>query len=405
MKKKIIIVIISLLVIALVVGTILLLKKDDNKVNESSEIAVVSTIIMDINPSIEIGLDKNEIVRSVKPLNDDAKEVITKDLIGKNLNDTIDEITEKVVEKGYAKDDKITILVSATGDIKIDKVESLVNESFQKQEITVSVLVQMISDSAKKVAEAYDISDAKASYIEEMLKENSELSIKDLKDKSINELEEIKNKSELKNDTIKDNSSSANPTPNVGASSGNSYANQPSDPTKDINAWCAYNKNGNPYGHEKPMMINDFELSNIARNYVMQKYNITSTEGFLNNGSTSFKEDNRSSYCVAVTATFVTRNWYKIIYLDSVTGKIIDEVTKNIPNLLTEIEARNIALAYYGLTADDAWDYANGEVRLSLENAGSEIENYRYSVALSLKNGEMHYVTMYATNGTIISAN
>ncbi len=51
----------------------------------------VPTIFLDINPSIEINLNKKGIVKSVKALNKDAEYVIN-NLKGKTLEDSLDKL-------------------------------------------------------------------------------------------------------------------------------------------------------------------------------------------------------------------------------------------------------------------------------------------------------------------------
>ena len=407
MKKRIVITcIIVVFALTLILGGILLFNKKEvnNEVNNNQAV-VASTIILDINPSIKINLDVYENVVSIIALNEGAAYVIPNNLVGKSLNDAITLVTDELIEKGYAKDGNISMLISTSGEIKANVVENLLVETFEEKEIIANIIIQDISDAASSVAEAYNISESKASYIESIIKDNASLTIDELKDKSITELEEIKNKKEdVKKETEKqpisttDNQKSSS---NNNSSTKNSSTKQPSDPTKDIDAWCRYNKNGNPYGHEKPMMLNENNIANKMETYVMEKYNISSTDEFITRGATISKEDNRSSYCVAYLVKFVTRDWYKTFYVDSVTGDIIDEVTKNVPTLLTELEARSKALEYYGLTTDDVWDYARGEARLTINGINGE-EVYTYSVVLSLKNGESRYLRLNAITGNII---
>ena len=75
MKKKIIISIIGCLI--LIIGIIGFIIWNNNR--------IVSTFTLDINPSIEINLDKNDKVKSVVALNEDAKGIIGKDLKGKTF--------------------------------------------------------------------------------------------------------------------------------------------------------------------------------------------------------------------------------------------------------------------------------------------------------------------------------
>ena len=75
MKKKIII---SIIICLIIVIGLISYNIWDNR--------VVSIITLDINPSIEIKLNRKEKVVSVVALNSDAKEVISNDLKGKKLD-------------------------------------------------------------------------------------------------------------------------------------------------------------------------------------------------------------------------------------------------------------------------------------------------------------------------------
>ena len=57
-----------------------------------------SIITLDINPSIEIHLNEENKVIKLIPINDDAKEVINDELIGKDYNEAVTNIINRVVE-------------------------------------------------------------------------------------------------------------------------------------------------------------------------------------------------------------------------------------------------------------------------------------------------------------------
>ena len=63
----------------------------------------ISTITLDINPSIEINLKRNSKVKSVIALNDDAKDIINNDLFGKSLKDALKIITELQIACGNGR--------------------------------------------------------------------------------------------------------------------------------------------------------------------------------------------------------------------------------------------------------------------------------------------------------------
>ena len=48
-----------------------------------------STITLDINPSIELKVNKKDIVVKIKALNEDANELISNDLKNKNIDEVI----------------------------------------------------------------------------------------------------------------------------------------------------------------------------------------------------------------------------------------------------------------------------------------------------------------------------
>lgn len=413
MKKKFIIIILVIaIVIGLGVGGFFIYRKtksvQDTPAIEKDK--VVASVYLEVNPSIRIDLDSDKKVIDVVALNEDAKEIIRDSYRGTELDYVISRITNELEEKGYTRD-AFVILVGATGDIELSEVENLINEEYANRKLNGTVMTTIIDDESKKKAEEYGISPVRAALIEDMVEANKDLDFEGLTETAVEGLYLLKNakieeplKEEKEEETKTSTTSTTTKSSTSTSTSSSSSTKQPSDPTKDIDAWCRYNENRNPYGHEKPMMLDSYSLSNKMESYVMNTYNISSTEEFLARGYTTSQKDNRSSYCVAYLVTFVTRNWYKVFYVDSVTGNIIDEVTKSVPSLITDIEARNRALNYYGLTADDAWDYAPGEARLTLDGMGGN-EVYKYSVVLSLKNGESHYVVMNATNGQIISAN
>ena len=179
MKKKIII--ISVGILLLITGYLLW----NNR--------VISTIILEINPSLEIRLNKNNKVVRVVPLNDDAKEIVKGNSIGKDLEHTLDIIIGNMIEKGYVKDGNISILLYSEGNVDNDMIGNYIYEKSNEKEFHASIIhISNISEEDKALAKKYNISIARASYVNEMIKDNPNLDIEVLKDKSVNELRETK---------------------------------------------------------------------------------------------------------------------------------------------------------------------------------------------------------------------
>lgn len=182
MKKKIIIPIVILLILVICGLTWFIL--NNNK--------VVSTITLDINPSIELQLNKKNEVVNIIPLNDDAKVIIDDSLKGLDLNNALDKITANVIDKGFVKDDTATIIIHTEG-ISSKDVESVLTKSFEYKKVGSNIIiVENITKEDEDLAKKYGVSSAKASYINTITKENENIDAELLIEKPVDELEETK---------------------------------------------------------------------------------------------------------------------------------------------------------------------------------------------------------------------
>ena len=212
-KKKILITGGILLVILLVV-ILLFVSIKNNKVNEEVKFdtKIASSITMDINPSIKIELNKDNKVVNIYALNEDAKDIISEDYKEKTLDDVIKNITDNLKNKDYFKEDA-TIIINVTGSIKSEKVKEIITNTAKNGNINVNILEPNITESGKKLAEELGITEAKASYLEEVINKNPNLNPEDIKDKSVSEIENItKENSDKNNDqTSKPNNETTKP--------------------------------------------------------------------------------------------------------------------------------------------------------------------------------------------------
>lgn len=182
-KKKIIPIIVAVVLLIGILGVVLY--SYNNK--------VVSTITLDINPSVELNLTRNNRVKNVVALNEDAKDIVSSNLYGKSLDDVIESITNKVVELGYAEEGTVTILVSSDNKEINNSVNEKVTKSFEQKEVQAFVIVvDNITEEDKELAKKYNITPAKASYINSISKDIEEIDINDLIEKPVNELDETK---------------------------------------------------------------------------------------------------------------------------------------------------------------------------------------------------------------------
>ncbi len=176
--KKVIIGICSLVLIAILCVLLFILKNEDK----------VELITLDINPSIELKIKKEKVI-SARAINDDALEYV-KDLKGKTLNESFDMIISKAKENDLVEEGSITIVLGLNS--KNEKVENILKEVCDKKEISADIIVPEITEEAKKEAEAHGISAAKAAYIDEIVKENENITFEDMINKPTKELSVIK---------------------------------------------------------------------------------------------------------------------------------------------------------------------------------------------------------------------
>ena len=139
MKKKVLIPII-IVVCVLVVGVIgfILWKGQET-----------STITLEINPSIQLTVKKNGLVKKVEGLNDDGKEVVSKDLVGQKIEDALQTISDRIIEKEYILDDQVFILLHVEGKLDVEEVRRKVSFPFEDKRMFVDVTV--IEEITKKI--------------------------------------------------------------------------------------------------------------------------------------------------------------------------------------------------------------------------------------------------------------
>lgn len=153
----------------------------------------VSTVSLDVNPSVEIALSKNEQVLDVVPLNDDGKTILG-DMNFKNsdLEVTVNALIGSMLKNGYLTNISNSVLVSVDGKdaAQLQKKLSAEIDAFLKQAgIDGSVLSQVVEDKeAQKLADKYGLSVGKAQFIRQLIAANPRLSADELAKLTVHEL-------------------------------------------------------------------------------------------------------------------------------------------------------------------------------------------------------------------------
>ena len=162
----------------------------------NNNVKVASIIGIDVNPSVELKVNKNEKVLDVIANNDDAKVILEgMDLKGSDINVAVNALIGSMVKNGYIDELANSILIS------VDNPDSQESEKLRKKIVdelnafisngnNISVVSQSITaeDKNTSLAKKYGISVGKLELIEKLIEKNNLYTYETLKDLSINEL-------------------------------------------------------------------------------------------------------------------------------------------------------------------------------------------------------------------------
>lgn len=150
---------------------------------------VDSIIGIDVNPSIELSVNRNDKILKANPLNADAKEILDDmELKNVDLNIAVNAVIGSMVRHGYLDEVENAILVTVSNDDR-EKASALrqdvvvdIEKSLEEHKVTAVVYDQEASvrDEVKQLAEEYGISYGKAYFLQELVAGN-DLNEEDLK--------------------------------------------------------------------------------------------------------------------------------------------------------------------------------------------------------------------------------
>ncbi len=161
---------------------------------------VDSVIGIDVNPSVELSVNKKNKVLSANALNEDAESIMQDmDLKGVDLNTAVNAVIGSMVTHGFFSDLDNAVLVTVSND-SISKASSLrfevvsdIQNTLEQNKVRAVVYDQQVIEEAevKKLAEEYKISYGKAYFLRELILQNSSLTMDDMKELAPLTMEEI----------------------------------------------------------------------------------------------------------------------------------------------------------------------------------------------------------------------
>ena len=166
--------------------------------------AVASVVSLDVNPSIELKVNRSEKVLVCTPLNEDAKAILADmsngaDLKGAKLDVAVNAIVGSLVRNGYLDSISSAIMISVEdkNTARAEKLQreltSTVDGVLQTSEAKAAVLTQTLTQDAGREQQAREnnISTGKAALVNHVLTLNSALKFDELAKLSVEELKDL----------------------------------------------------------------------------------------------------------------------------------------------------------------------------------------------------------------------
>ena len=159
--------------------------------------SVASIVSLDVNPSIEMKLNKDARVVSVTALNQDAVAILDgMDLKGADVNVAVNALVGSLLKHGYVDELANSILVtvedsdSARGAALQQTLSQEINDILSAASINAAVLSQTVSADSTLQAKAdqYGISLGKATLIQSLVDQSTHLTFEELVGLTVNEL-------------------------------------------------------------------------------------------------------------------------------------------------------------------------------------------------------------------------
>ncbi len=153
-------------------------------------------VSLDINPSLEMAVDKNLNVIDVQYFNDDASNLIQPEEIqGLNIYDALGEVITKAIEQNYIKPGEDNLIISTvspsgTDPIPIDQeaVSQFLENTITANGYTSQVTVYSASDEIRTTAKNEGLSPGKYLVYQQLIKTDNQVSIDEVKKNNVRQL-------------------------------------------------------------------------------------------------------------------------------------------------------------------------------------------------------------------------
>ena len=159
---------------------------------------VASVVSLDVNPSVELSVNSKEKVLAARAANSDGEQILDgMDLKGTQLNVAVNAIVGSLLKNGYVDELANSILITveddnaARGSALEQSLATEVDAILESASVHGAILSQTVNtgDAAlQEKADSYGITLGKATLVQSMVDQNSQLTFEELAPLSVNEL-------------------------------------------------------------------------------------------------------------------------------------------------------------------------------------------------------------------------
>lgn len=316
----------------------------------------LTTIAFDVNPSIEIEINKNDEITKVNAINEDAVRVLDgMNLKGVELNVAVNALIGSMIKHGYINELANSILISVDSD-DIEKENNLQNQlmeeigkMIQSNNFEGAILTQSIDKDDQEIEElsnTYGITKSKAQLIKQIISMNNLHTFEDLVSLSINELNLI-SESVIATSTSIHSSGKASDKKYIGNESALDivlkYVNLSKDKIRDLDIELDYENNVMVYEveFEYNNQEYDYDVHAIDGSILHSKQNETRIDNSNtdNNQSTKYLSKEKVKQ-IAFNHIHLKENQVNNLWieLDSDEGIVIYEIDFTVDHITYEFE-------------------------------------------------------------------
>ncbi|GAA0075727.1 hypothetical protein UT300005_01050 [Clostridium sp. CTA-5] len=163
-------------------------------------------VSLDINPSVELGVNAFDKVVSVEGYNEDGNNILeNEDLKSMNINDAVEELVSNAIDKGYVTpdNDAVISITTATNDTSVseklqDSLKDATNEVLENNNIEAEIQEDNVALQRREEARQLGITPGKLNLIQKLQTLDPNIKVEDYKNASVKEIQK-KNKELRKN--------------------------------------------------------------------------------------------------------------------------------------------------------------------------------------------------------------